>query len=365
MDPSDPDTRRAELELAEMEGHPLYNRLGMSSGVRLNPIFEDENIYQMDARLLGLQGNGALLPPPRRSIETYADSHFEYQASSRLPIEGFVAERNARGGFSFPSELLIQNRNTFDTILNVSVAPVVELAGVRLSIMPGLQYTIRRDAEAPGPMNQNLFRQYLYVSTSSIANWLAASGSLIREAGPFSEMKLHSRDTAATIDFRVGRPWGKTALLTGYSARDLLFGPIDREYYQTVTYGGVERAFGPHFHASAVAEFLRAWRVEGTRFVIAQTLRPRFALDAEINPHWKVSASGYWSSGRSFHAYDSVSTNFVATYTRDRSWGRSMAAETASTTYPMRISFGLGQQTFYDFPGQQHTQIVPVAQITF
>jgi hypothetical protein len=42
-----------------------------------------------------------------------------------------------------------------------------------------------------------------------------------------------------------------------------------------------------------------------------------------------------------------------------------MAAETASAAYPMRISFGLGQQTFYDFPGQQHTQIVPVAQITF
>jgi tetratricopeptide (TPR) repeat protein len=365
LDPEDPETRRTEMELAEREGHPLIDRLGMSSGVRVNPIFEDENIYQMDARLLGVQGSGALLPPPRRSIETYADSHFEYQANSQLPIEGFVAERNAQGGFSFPSELLIQNRNTFDTIFNISVAPVVQLGGVRLSVMPGLQFTIRRDTEAAGPMNQNLFRQYLYLATSPIGNWLSVSGDLIHEAGPYTEQTLHSRDTSAAVDFRLGRPWGKTALLTGYSARDLLFGPSVHEYYQTVTYAGVQRAFGPRFHASAAAEFLRAWRVEATNYAIAQTLRPRFAFDAEINPHWKVSASGAWSSGRSFHAYDNVTSNFVATYTRDRSWGRNMAGETASVTYPMRLSFGLGQQTFYDFPGHQHTQIVPVAQITF
>jgi hypothetical protein len=31
----------------------------------------------------------------------------------------------------------------------------------------------------------------------------------------------------------------------------------------------------------------------------------------------------------------------------------------------LRFSFGLAQQSFYDFPGQGHTQIVPQAQFTF
>jgi hypothetical protein len=131
-----------------------------------------------------------------------------------------------------------------------------------------------------------------------------------------------------------------------------------------MSYAGLERRFGDHVRATAAAEFLRAWRVEGRDYAIAQTLRPRFGVDAEINPHWTLSATGAWSSGRSFHAYDSITTNVVATYTRDRSWGRA-GPETAAVAYPMRFSFGLGQQTFYDFPGQQHTQIVPVAQVTF
>ncbi len=365
LDPSEPATRAVEMELAEQEGHPILDRLGMSSGVRINPVFEDENIYQMDARLLGLQKTGALLPPPRRSIETFADSHFQFRPNSLLPIEGFVAERNAQGSLSFPSELIIQNRNTFDTIFNISVAPVVQLGNVKLSIISGLQYTIRRDTLAPGPMDQNLFRQYLYLATSPIGNWLSVSGNLIHEAGPFTVMNLHSRDSSASVDFRVGRPWGRIALLTGYNARDLLFGPSVHEYYQTTTYAGLQRGFGSRIHASAVAEFLRAWRVEGRDYAIAQTLRPRFAFDAEINPHWTVSATGAWSSGRSFHAYDNVTSSFVATYTRERSWGRRAGSETTSVAYPMRLSFGLGQQTFYDFPGHEYTQIVPVAQITF
>ena len=365
LDPQDRATRTIEMELAEQAGHPIIDRLGMNSGVRLNPVFEDENIYQLDARLLRVQGNGALLPPPRRSIETFADSRFHFRPNSLLPIEGFVAERNAQGGVSFPSELLIQNRNTFDTILNISVAPTVQFGNVKLSIIPGLQYTIRRDTLAPGPMDQNLFRQYLYVATNPLGNWLSISGNLIHEAGPYTNMDLHSRDTSAALDFRVGRPWGKTALLTGYSARDLLFGPSVHEYYQIISYAGLQRTVGSHLRVSAVAEFLRAWRVEGREFAIAQTLRPRFGLDEEVNAHWTISASSSWSSGRSFHAYDNVTSNFVATYTRERNWGRSTGAETAPVAYPMRFSFGLGQQTFYDFPGHQHTQIVPVAQVTF
>ena len=341
------------------------DRVGIGSGVRVGAVFEDENIYQMDARLLGVQNNGSLLPPPRRSIETFADSRFQFRPDSLLPIQGFVAERNAQGTFSFPSELLIQDRNTFDTIFNISAAPVVQLGGVKLSVIPGLQYTIRRDTLVPVDMDQNLFRQFLYVASSPIGNLLSFSGNVIREAGPFTDQDLHSRQLSGVIDFRVGRPWGKTALLTGYSAVDLLFGPSIHEYYQTISYAGLQRRLGSRIRASAVAEFLRAWRVEGDQYAIAQTLRPRFTLDDEINAHWKFSASGAWSSGRGFHAYDNVTSSFMLSYTRERGWGRNLGAETAAIAHPLRFSFGLAQQSFYDFPGQGHTQIVPQAQFTF
>jgi hypothetical protein len=39
--------------------------------------------------------------------------------------------------------------------------------------------------------------------------------------------------------------------------------------------------------------------------------------------------------------------------------------EAASAAYPLRISFGFGQQSFYNFDGHDRTQIVPVAQVTF
>jgi hypothetical protein len=102
------------------------------------------------------------------------------------------------------------------------VAPTVQLGNVKLNIMPGLQYTVRRDTLAPAAMDQNLFRQFLYVASSPIGNWLSLSGNLIREAGPFTDQNLHSRQLSGALDFRVGRPWGKTALLTGYNARPAL-----------------------------------------------------------------------------------------------------------------------------------------------
>jgi tetratricopeptide (TPR) repeat protein len=365
LDPQDPAIRTAEMELAEETGRPISDRMGMGSGVRVGPLFEDENIYQLDARLLGVQDVGAFLPPPRRSIETFADSRFQFRPDSLPPIQGFVAERNAQGSFSIPSQLLIQDRNTFDTIFNISVAPVVQLGNVKLNIMPGLQYTIRRDTLAPAAMDQNLFRQFVYVASSPIGNWLSFSGNLIREAGPFTDQTLHSREFSGALDFRVGRPWGKTALLTGWNALDLLFGPSVNEYYQSISYAGLQHTFGSRIRASAVAEFLRAWRVQGNQYAIAQTFRPRFGLDAKLNAHWMLSASGSWSSGRGFHAYDNVTSSFILSYTHERGLGRRLGSETASLAPPLRFSFGLAQQSFYDFPGQGRIQVVPSAQFSF
>jgi hypothetical protein len=105
--------------------------------------------------------------------------------------------------------------------------------------------------------------------------------------------------------------------------------------------------------------------VEGSQYAIAQAFRPRFGADAVLTQHWSLSASGAWSSGRSFHAYDSVTSSFLLSYTRERGFGKAISTETASLAYPLRFSFGLQQQSFYDFPGQGRTQVVPAAQVTF
>jgi hypothetical protein len=245
------------------------------------------------------------------------------------------------------------------------VAPIVRLGGIKLNLMPGIQYTIRRDTLSPQFMNQNLFRQFVYVASNSIGNWLSFSGDLIREAGPFTDENLHSRDFSGAVDFRLGRPWGRSALLTGYSGRDLLFGPAVYEYYQAVSYAGLQHGFGSRIRAMAVAEYLRAWRVQGNSYAIAQTLRPRFGIDAQFKEHWTLSASGGWSSGRGFHAYDNITSKVMFTYTHERNLNRSLGSETASLAYPLRFSFGFEQQSFYDFPGQGGNKFVPAAQFTF
>jgi hypothetical protein len=113
-----------------------------------------------------------------------------------------------------------------------------------------------------------------------------------------------------------------------------------------------------------VGEYLRAWRVEGTQFAIAQTLRPRFGVDAKLNEHWSVSASGAWSRGESFHAYDTVDAGVLVSYLRETRAMRRDGVASTSVSYPMRFSFGVQQQTFYDFPGHSHVSIVPVVKFT-
>lgn len=364
LEPDDPVARNAVFELSENEGRQITQNLAVGSQFHIAPIFEDTNIYQLDARLRGFQTGGLLLPPPRHSVETFASARYHLHLGSLPTVSGFVGERNANGTISIPSQLLIQKRNTLDTIFNFGVTPVLRVGNLRFSVTPGLQFTLRRDTLEPVNMNQNLFRQFLYVASSPIGNWLSFSGHVIREAGPFTQQTLHSRDFSGAIEFRLGRPWGRTAFLTGYTGRDLLFRPTIHEYFTTSTYAGVERRFGERLRVSAIGEYLRAWRVEGTQFAIAQALRPNFQVDAKINQHWSISAGGLWSRGEGFHSYDSVDSRFLVSYVHETKARRTDGMESALVSYPMRFSFGFQQQTFYDFPGHQHTSIVPVVSFT-
>ena len=213
-------------------------------------------------------------------------------------------------------------------------------------------------------MNQNLFRQYLYMSTTSLFNWVSVRGSASHERGPFLDQNLHSRDLGASLEFTVGRPWGNTSLIVGYSARDLLFRPAIREYFSTSSYVGVQRNFGKKFTAAILAEYLRSWRVNDDKFAIAQAMRPGARFEYHPNPRWTVQGSFVLSRGEGFHAYDNAQSEFLVSYVRPVHRGLEDGTDSVAVAYPTRFSFGVQQQTFYNFSGKDSTAILPVIRFT-
>ena len=354
---------RAELSLAGQEGRHITETFSVVPEASFNPIFEDINIYTLDAKLRGIT-DPALLPPPRASYETIVGSRYRVHLSGWPTISGVVEERNAHGTLSIPSELIIQDRNTYDTIFNGGINPVLHLGHNSISFTPGLQFTIRRDTGDPRDLSQNLFRQYLYVYSSPFFNWLTFSGTLMREAGPFTERDLHSRDVAARLDFVVGRPWGKTALITGYDARDVLFRPLIREYFTTSSYLGIQRKFGDKIKASIVGEYLRSWRVQDNQFALAQAMRPGVNFEYVANMHWTVQASGLYSRGEGFHQYDNMHNQVLVSYVRSVQRPLNDGMGEVPVSYPLRLSFGLEQQTFLSFAGGSQTKILPIIRLT-
>ena len=232
--------------------------------------------------------NPSLLPPPRSSLETQWTGAYRLHLNNLPDATGFFQVRNSRGEISVPAVNQIVNRDTTDYSFNFGLNPTFRLGDNIFTFNTGVQETVRRDAQDPVDMNQNLFRQFVYMSTSSFFNLVAVNGFAIREAGPFTERDLHSRDLGAQLNFRIGRPWGKTALLTGYGVRDLQFSPTIREFFFTSSFVGVERKVTDNFTVKVLAEHLRAWRVEGNQFAIAQALRP--AANLEYSP----PAIGAW-----------------------------------------------------------------------
>ncbi|HXZ79882.1 MAG TPA: tetratricopeptide repeat protein [Terriglobales bacterium] len=362
----DPDNQAAisQFELESEEGKPISDELSLATQAYFAPTFEDINIYTLDARLHG-GGNAATLPPPRSSYESLAAEHFRIHPENIPTIEGFVGERIAGGRISFPSTDLIRDRSTFDTIFNVGIAPVVRLGSNTMVFHTGLQFTNRRDRLDPVDMNQNLLRQFVYMETSSFGNWLSVHGSLTHETGPFSLQDLHSRDITGTLEFRVGRPWGNNALITGYAARDLLFNPLVREYFTTSTYVGWQHRFNERLKVTGLAEYLRSWRVENSLYALAQAVRPAVRVEYFPNHRWSVEGSFALSRGQGFHDYDNADGQLLVSYMKPIHRAGDDGKGGSRIGYPLKLSFGVEQQTFYNFSGQGgKTEVLPVFHLT-
>lgn len=353
----------AEDELAMDEGRQVTQNVSFLPEAWGAPALEDINVYTLDARILHVT-NPLLLPPPRHSYQTMADSHYRIHLGKLPDITGFVGESLTAGRFLFPSENVIQDRNTYDTYINGGMTPVLRFGTNSIAFNGGLQFTVRRDTLSPVYMSQNLFRQFLYISTSSFFNWVQINGYAIREAGPFVDQNLNSRDASGDIEFTVGRPWGGTSLLTGYSARDLLFNPLVEEYFSTSSYAGVQHRFGTRFTAAILAEDLRSWRVQGTQYATAQAFLPGARFEIRPTPRWSVQGNFLLSRGEGYHEYDNAESEFVASYTRPVHSTLRDGTTGGAVSYPFRLSFGIQQQTFYSFAGTSKTVVLPVIHFT-
>lgn len=349
----------AQFEVAGEEGRQLTEMVSVSPEVSFSPSLEDINVYTLDAKILHVTNPGQL-PPPRHSFQDLAESHYRIHLGGLPAISGFVGESVTTGRLLFPSVNVVQDRNTYDTFFNGGITPILHLGANTIAFNGGLQFTIRRDTISPVFMSQNLFRQFLYISTSSFFNWVSFNGSAVREAGPFTDQNLNSRDASASVEFTVGRPWGHTSLITGYSARDLLFHPAVEEYFNTSTYVGLQHKFGNRITAALLAEDLRSWRVQGTQYAAAQALLPGARFEFRATPRWNFQGSFLLSRGQGYHQYDNAQSEFLISYTRPVRGSFRDGTGDVPVAYPFRFSLGLQQQTFYNFGGSTRTTLLPV-----
>ncbi len=357
------------LEAGADEGLRVNHTLSLLSNFSVQPIFEDTTVYVLDSKLDAASpvppSQLALLPPPRSSIQIQGTVAYHLHWHYLPTASGFFQINNTQGQISVPATTSIINRNTNDYSLNFGLNPTIHLGKNVLTFNTGIQGTIRRDSESPVEMNQNLFRAFTYISTSSFFNSISASGYVIWDAGPFTESNLHSQALTGAIDFRVGRPWGKTALVTGWGANDQNFSPAGIEDYYTTSYVGLMHRFSQRLNVEALVEDLRAWRVVGASSGIAQDLRPTGTLDFAPTRHWDIQASTAYSNTRGFHVYDATQNGLSVSYARP--FHRKFKENTGDVNlqYPIRFTAGFQQETFFNFTYGSNQTFLPYVSLTF
>ncbi len=356
------------LQAGANEGYRIDPAVSLLSNFSVQPVFEDSTVYVLDSKLDAItpvpSDATALLPPPRSSLAAQGTVAYHLHVANAPTLSGFFQVRNARGEISVPATSSIVNRSTTDYSLNFGVDPTIHLGSNVLTFYSGIQGTIRRDSLSPVQMNQNLFRVFTYLTTSSFFNAVSADGYFIREVGPFTESNIHSRALAGAVDFRVGAPWGKTALVTGWGSNDQLFSPAATENYYTASYIGISHRFSDRLSIEGVAEDLRAWRTVGARSGIAQALRPAGTIDFAPTRHWDIQASTAYSSTRGFHVFDAVENGFAISYAAPLRRTFNDENGEVHLQYPIRFSAGMQQQTFFNFSHGQNQQFRPYVSIT-
>ena len=162
----------------------------------------------------------------------------------------------------------------------------------------------------------------------------------------------------------LGRPWARTAIVTGYSVRNLQFSPLIREFFTTSTYAGVERRFGSKVKLTALGEYVRSWRVQDFTYALGQAIRPAGQIQILPNNRWSIEGSFAYARGEGFHSYDNVQSGIFISYSKPLHRSLSDGTEQLPVEYPLRISLGVEQQNFFNFAGRGQTILRPVVRLT-
>ena len=359
------------IEAGEAEGYRVNPTLSLLSDIAVQPIFEDGTVYVLDSKLNSPSGpvpesDVANLPPPRYSLETNLTAIYNLHADSLPAMSGFFQVRNALGTISIPATASIVDRNTTDYALNFAVNPVAHVGHDIVTFNSGIQGTLRRDTRSPTQMDQNLFRVFTYASTSSFLNAVSADGFVSAEFGNFTNLPITERQLSAALAFRVGRPWGRNALITGWRLTNQQFfsSPLgNRQNFYTSSYIGFDSRLSQRFSVEALIEDLRAWRslpFSPIYTAVSQGLRPGVAVRYAARDHWQMQASSSFESVRGFHTYDMFQNSFTVSYMRVLN--RSFNEGTGEThlKYPIRFSAGIQEQNFPNFNSGSNIKLVPV-----
>jgi hypothetical protein len=162
---------------------------------------------------------------------------------------------------------------------------------------------------------------------------------------------LSSNDIGEQLEFTVGRPWGKTAFVTGYTRRNLTFSPLVRQFFTTSTYAGITRKFGEKLTVTALGEYIRSYRVQDTLTATAQALRPGGTVVFSPNHTWSVNGEFAYTRGEILQDYDNFYSAFYVSY--GRPFRRIITDSSGSfpVEYPLRFSFGVETEQFPNFNG--------------
>ncbi len=355
------------LQAGGDEGLRVTPALSVLSDFNVSPIFEDTSVYVLDSKLDAAfpipSYDTDILPPPRSSIQTQWTDAFHLHMGKLPAPGGFFQVRNARGQISAPAFSDVISRNTTDTTFNFGMNPTVHFGDNIATFSGGVQETVRRDSLDPADMNQNLFRVYAYLSTGSLFNALSVNGFVLRETGPFTRVNIHSRLLAGELNFRVGTPWSKTALLAGWGANDQWYKEINAEYYYTSSYAGFAHTVSPRVNFSALMQYVRAWRGVGPRWGIAQDIVPTGNFNFKPAKNWDMNFSAAYSNNRGFHVYDAVQNNISVSYAWPFRRMFDVNSGAVALEYPIQFSAGLQEETFFNFSGPHNKQFRPYFEI--
>lgn len=153
-------------------------------------------------------------------------------------------------------------------------------------------------------------------------------------------------------------------MITGWSARNLQFDPLIREFFTTSTYVGLQRKFGRSLQMTVLGEFVRSWRVQDTSYAIAQAMRPGMNFEYRPNNRWSFEGNFAFERGQGFHAYDNVQSGIYINYVKPFRSSVTDGFGVVPVDYPVRISFGIQQAQYLNITGRGSSLFRPVVRLS-